>query len=77
MTVSMDSKVAAAPFSILTLPGLMLLPMPKDTQKPFLFIAGTLLQGSRSEEECLMLFERSLTLGQAASLLRRAMGYTC
>lgn len=60
--VALDNRVAAAPLNVLTWPGLVLLPMQADTEKPFLFVAGTLLQAPRSEEEGLMLFQRSLTL---------------
>lgn len=58
--VALDNRVAAAPLNVLTWP--VLLPMQADTEKPFLFVAGTLLQAPRSEEEGLMLFQRSLTL---------------
>lgn len=34
--VSGDRRVAAAPCSVLTLPGLVLFPLPTDTEKPFL-----------------------------------------
>lgn len=41
--VSGDRRVAAAPCSVLTLPGLVLFPLPTDTEKPF-FLKNSITQ---------------------------------